>query len=678
MSFSHNRGTFSLSNSNESPRQKSPSLSSKFNKNVNSLGFLLQAATNNDTGIAMGPGDHQPGATAPGAKPADMDQQAMELQQALQMSMASQNHQAAHPSALFATNRSANSSAPTAAQTAQIVSQLQAQQFLAGAGGGQVNQQVFAPQASIAAAPALGATAQASNGQGNNNASVINQLVASLQAQQQAQQQVQVQAAIARAFGPGGGGLPATGFNNNPMVNFASMASSISQPSARDILSRMQLVQAVQQDNGNNAAAAANNGNTNDDLVKLQQAQQSASLNELNGFKTVGLLNQQVSAFSNNVIPGLHNSVGASSHGAVIVPCRARGMPVDHNFKTAYFVIPDGIEHGDELVCSYPSCRQAGVKFRYCLHCKVPVAKRNFRNRHRHGVPGGDGGSVTGEDDESVSSAGSAEEDDTKIAANPAESMKDDDEYKGVKKEHLLIIPGVETTSDEKKKKKKKKNKRVPCRARGMPMAHNFKTSYFIIPDNIQHGDELECSFPACRSAGAKFRYCLHCKVPVAKRNFRNRHKHGNMGDKKRSPPSASKEPGSLPPLPSAEGICLPVTDIQEGTEDEKTTLEAKEEGDLKPSSLPQQDPVVAASKNVEEPSNRISVSTEEDATKVQSWVSLLESKPDPNDKEAMTEWMMKVMNASGGGAAAAPVASVPGSESSEPPKKKFKDGDED
>ncbi len=263
MTFSLNRGTFSLSNSNESPRQKSPTLSSKFNKNVNPLGALLQAASDN-TMASDNQGVNAPGITTD-------TQQAAELQQALQLSMASQNNQAAHPSALFATNRSPNSSAPTAAQTtAQIVTQLQAQQLLAAGAGGQVNQQVFAPQAAIAAAaPSLGATAPAPNAAGN--AGVINQLVASLQAQQQAQQQVQVQAAIARAFGPGGGGgLSAAGFNNNPMVNLAGMTSSISQPSARDILSRMQLVQ----DN----AAAASNKNTNDDLVKLQQAQQSGEL----------------------------------------------------------------------------------------------------------------------------------------------------------------------------------------------------------------------------------------------------------------------------------------------------------------------------------------------------------------------------------------------------------------
>lgn len=103
------------------------------------------------------------------------------------------------------------------------------------------------------------------------------------------------------------------------------------------------------------------------------------------------------------------------SPGSVIVPCRARGMPMDHNFKvshregvcvfleiishiltstqTAYFVIPENVKHGEELICSYFACRNAGIKFRYCSHCKVPVAKRNFRKRHKHG-----GEIVAGED----------------------------------------------------------------------------------------------------------------------------------------------------------------------------------------------------------------------------------------------------------------------------------------
>jgi hypothetical protein len=45
------------------------------------------------------------------------------------------------------------------------------------------------------------------------------------------------------------------------------------------------------------------------------------------------------------------------------------------------------------LAGSYFACRNAGIKFRYCSHCKVPVAKRNFRKRHKHGgddIRGGD------------------------------------------------------------------------------------------------------------------------------------------------------------------------------------------------------------------------------------------------------------------------------------------------
>ena len=122
-----------------------------------------------------------------------------------------------------------------------------------------------------------------------------------------------------------------------------------------------------------------------------------------------------------------------SSRGAAIVPCRARGMPVDHNFKTAYFVIPDGIEHGDELMCSYPACRQAGVKFRYCLQCRVPVAKRNFRNRHRHGVPGEED---EWEDEESEEETNQDICRPVKDGENGKMSAdgKDEEDYTGVKK----------------------------------------------------------------------------------------------------------------------------------------------------------------------------------------------------------------------------------------------------
>lgn len=65
-------------------------------------------------------------------------------------------------------------------------------------------------------------------------------------------------------------------------------------------------------------------------------------------------------------------------------------------------MIPENVKHGEELICSYFACRNAGIKFRYCSHCKVPVAKRNFRKRHKHGgeiVAGEDSGA---EDDNSA------------------------------------------------------------------------------------------------------------------------------------------------------------------------------------------------------------------------------------------------------------------------------------
>ncbi|KAL7553091.1 hypothetical protein ACHAWF_018940 [Thalassiosira exigua] len=670
--------------------------------------------------------------------------------------------------------------------------------------------QPAAPQSQVAAASGTPGAAAAQGSAASNNSAMISQLVASLQAQQQAQQQAQVQAALARAFGPGAGGvmgmagvaggLGAAQIANNPQAaaahyaatggiqglanagltsgfqglqnaNMAAVAAAQGMTS-RDLLSRMQLQQQQQQAQQQqqqaqqqqaqqqpaasglsaaaqaasaNASALASGNATADDLMKLQieqerhnrmlqmvqadrqeramMANQEAMMKKqqrdspgdapatsisdvvaagsslFNQFPAASALATAAAAASipngaaassmlannlsgaaglgqtlpNGLNPGLnltsprgllsalagdataeatqhlHQKL-SSTRGAAIVPCRARGMPVDHNFKTAYFVIPDGIEHGDELMCSYPACRQAGVKFRYCLHCKVPVAKRNFRNRHRHGVPGGDDECSSDEDGSDVEEettgpvkgeAGDGVEGDMCHPVMPGADDDKEDNYEGVKKEHLLIIPGTEAPA---KKKKKKKNSRVPCRARGMPMAHNFKTAYFIIPKNIEHGDELLCSFPSCRSAGAKFRYCLHCKVPVAKRNFRNRHKHGNllMGMDKKKAASAGKTPES-----------------SGAKEDRDLSDDGKMPGKLPAEPSPCSDDSAAKPEAVADAggATKVSVSSTHDASKVQKWVELMENKPDTNDKQAMAVWMMNLMDATDGGIPAAAAA---------------------
>lgn len=262
----------------------------------------------------------------------------------------------------------------------------------------------------------------------------------------------------------------------------------------------------------------------------------------------------------------------------------------------------------------------------------------------------------------------------------PANGHGGEEDYAGVKKEHILIIPGADTANNcdlPPMKKKKKKNVRVPCRARGMPMAHNFKSAYFFIPPTIEHGDELLCSFPSCRSAGAKFRYCLHCKVPVAKRNFRNRHKHGNMGglDKKKAslktPESLHGASGNKAKLENNNAHPEPSAKEDEGEKPVASTVNE----DAKPSESPpaataaavastvqsnqMESTAPSASMDLGDGGAKITVSSSHNATQVQQWVELLENKPNPGDKQSMAVWMLNLMNATeaGGGAASAAVA---------------------
>ena len=240
----------------------------------------------------------------------------------------------------------------------------------------------------------------------------------------------------------------------------------------------------------------------------------------------------------------------------------------------------------------------------------------------------------------------------------------DGSEYTGSEpREHLIVLPGTEP---EKKRRRKKSGRvKIPCRARGMPMAHNARTAYFVVPPSIQHGDELMCSFPACSSAGCKFRWCAVCKVPVAKRNFRNRHKHGNFGQKGGSPGSAaaggvapapaSGEGGDLksPPAAGPAGAPGPA-----GAGDDAEMPAHPRDGDAKMPALPRdganpEDLAAAPAPETgaaDADGDVVSVSTGQDPSRVREWVSLMESRPDPGDGEAMKRWMASLVSATGGG----------------------------
>ena len=40
--------------------------------------------------------------------------------------------------------------------------------------------------------------------------------------------------------------------------------------------------------------------------------------------------------------------------------------------------------HGSELVCSYPACRNSGVRFLYCKYCDAAISRRGFKTKHVH------------------------------------------------------------------------------------------------------------------------------------------------------------------------------------------------------------------------------------------------------------------------------------------------------
>jgi hypothetical protein len=214
------------------------------------------------------------------------------------------------------------------------------------------------------------------------------------------------------------------------------------------------------------------------------------------------------------------------------LPCRARGMPEDHDynvsrmllslvahvalhfshacpshppcfritmlhFQSAYFDVAPDTKHGDGLVCSFPSCRNDGIKFLYCDHCRDAVGKRVFRNQHHHmdddeapliaaGVKahtfGGNTGDILSSNDSSPWRGGGTPHINDMNAAVLS------------KKEEAPPAPSTASNSAGGKKKKRDEMMEegsrdaedstafIPCRARGMPKEHDYKVCEFATP----------------------------------------------------------------------------------------------------------------------------------------------------------------------------------------------------
>jgi len=166
--------------------------------------------------------------------------------------------------------------------------------------------------------------------------------------------------------------------------------------------------------------------------------------------------------------------------------------------------------------------------------------------------------------------------------------------------------------------------------------------------------------------------------VPVAKRNFRNRHKHGNLFEKGKKENEEETPHGLANEEEEGEKekVSAAITKLPLLEGGEKPPLEESE--DVKLSSAPQSEeeatvmkvPFAAAATDPQQNIGTVSVSSMHNATKVQKWVELLENKPATGDKQAMAIWMLNLMNAtdsSESSAVASPAKKDPAAEAKTP-----------
>jgi hypothetical protein len=182
------------------------------------------------------------------------------------------------------------------------------------------------------------------------------------------------------------------------------------------------------------------------------------------------------------------------------------------------------------------------------------------------------------------------------------------------------------------------------------------QTAYFVIPENVKHGEELICSYFACRNAGIKFRYCSHCKVPVAKRNFRKRHKHGGED----IPKGTGDESGDEVELAVKKGIPSQITANREASHDadgisSQSADSTKEEKNMTETDV--QQGLVRSSMRTFEikqskdttlkdiPAAAAPLGDDKISEKRQKrWTSLLARRPSTKDGDSMSAWLMEVL----------------------------------
>lgn len=185
-----------------------------------------------------------------------------------------------------------------------------------------------------------------------------------------------------------------------------------------------------------------------------------------------------------------------------------------------------------------------------------------------------------------------------------------------------------------------------------------------MIPQNVRHGEDLVCSYEACRKAGSKFRYCAECRIPVAKRNFHQRHGHGLAC----APVSESKPVASVTTAASQACRPVPKNTKAEASKDlaaalklakmqshpkKRKQLGRSESGTDSSSTGVSQ----SAQKRRKERYARAASSSDrgpfypalDDIPPVRQlrWATLLGKRPDPDDADGMSAWLLEVMTVS-------------------------------
>jgi hypothetical protein len=177
-----------------------------------------------------------------------------------------------------------------------------------------------------------------------------------------------------------------------------------------------------------------------------------------------------------------------------------------------------------------------------------------------------------------------------------------------------------------------------------------LQTAYFVIPENVKHGEELICSYFACRNAGIKFRYCSFCKVPVAKRNFRKRHKHGGQdiprgvddsGGEEEAPPVKKGIPAHIMASKNVDGDADAISSQSaDSNQQEKSDLGVRRglvQSSMRTLENAKKPEAVDAPAD-EAPSNKISLDRKD------RWAALLGKRPATKDGDSMSAWLMEVL----------------------------------